>query len=177
MSTRLALIAILALILTGCGYNSKVLEKSGSDQGALASARIFKVAAVEFKWVPSADWDVSGEDWEKRRKELSEAFTQEIKLECNKQVDVLKMDDKPTEGVLLGCIVYHADKGGWGGTGVVRAEVSLTDIKTGKLLYKAKIEGTSRNAGYEGNSAWGRVKFGLINIAREACDVMEDGAQ
>ncbi|CAG0928022.1 hypothetical protein PLCT1_00573 [Planctomycetaceae bacterium] len=163
-----------ALLLFGCGSNSKVIEQSG-DSNALAAAQVYKIATVNFKWAPPKDWEVTGEDWKKRSEELSDTFRQEFKEEAHKQADILKMDDKPTSGVLVTCNVINMDRGGWGGTGNATAEVEMKDIASGKVLYKAKIEGNSRNAGYAGNTHWGRLKYSMINIARVAAEAAHKG--
>jgi hypothetical protein len=173
-TASLFLFAASALLLFGCGSNSKILEQSG-DSGALAAAQVYKIAAVNFKWTPPKDWDVKGEDWKKRSEDLDVAFRQEFKEEVHKQADILKMDDKPDKGVLVTCTVTNMERGGWGGTGNATAEVEMKDITTGKVLYKARIEGNSRNAGYEGNTHWGRLKFSMINIARAAAEAAHKG--
>lgn len=173
-TTGSLLIAACALLLFGCGTNSKVIEQSG-DSAALAAAKIYKITPVSFKWAPPKDWEVTGEDWKKRSEELSDTFRQEFKEEAHKQADILKMDDKPDKGVLVTCTVINMDRGGWGGTGNATAEVEMKDIASGKVIYKAKIEGNSRNAGYEGNTHWGRLKYSMINIARVAAEAAQKG--
>lgn len=175
MKTASVLAALAcALLLGACGSNNKIIEQSG-DSGALAAAQVYKVAAVQFKWAPPKDWEVTGEDWTKRSEELDTAFRQEFKEETHKQTDILKMDDKPEKGVLVSCTVISMERGGWGGTGHAVAEVEMKDIASGKVLYKAKIEGNSRNAGYEGNTHWGRLKYSMINIARVAAEAAHKG--
>ena len=173
-TASLSFVLAFALLLFGCGSNSKVIEQSG-DSNALAAAQVYKIAAVNFKWAPPKDWEVTGEDWKKRSEELSDAFLQEFKEEAHKQADILKMDDKPEKGVIVNCTVLNMDRGGWGGTGNATAEIEMKDIATGKVLYKAKIEGNSRNAGYEGNTHWGRLKYSMINIARVAAEAAQKG--
>jgi hypothetical protein len=173
-TASLFILAACAMLLWGCASNSKIIEQSG-DSGALAAAQVYKVAAVNFKWSPPTDWKITGEEWKKRSEELDTAFRQEFKEESRKQTDILKMDDKPEKGVLVNCTVISMERGGWGGTGHAVAEVEMRDIVTGKVLYRAKIEGNSRNAGYEGNTHWGRLKYSLINIARVAAEAAHKG--
>ena len=77
-TASLSFVLAFALLLFGCGSNSKVIEQSG-DSNALAAAQVYKIAAVNFKWAPPKDWEVTGEDWKKRSEELSDAFRQEFK--------------------------------------------------------------------------------------------------
>lgn len=170
---RVILLLTLTLLLGGCTGYSRVLEQTPPDK-LLAAAKVYKVAPVSFTWTPPANWEVTGEEWEKERKTLSDAFRQEVKEESRKQVDILKLDDKPTEGVRVDCNVFAADCGGWGSSGTIAAEVTLTDIKSGRVLYKGKLEGNSRNAGMEGKDSWGRFRVGLQNIAREVAEIMDD---
>jgi hypothetical protein len=184
MRTAAALLFIVcALVLSACGSNSKILEQGPADSAAIMGAKAFHGAIVNFKWSPPKDgkdkeWkSVTGEEWQKQRETLSQAFNQAAKDECGKEYNILKLDDKPAEGVRVECTVLEMSKGGWGGTGNATAEVTLVDIKSGKPIYKAKIEGNSRNAGYEGNAFWGRLKYSMMNIGYEVAKAIRKGAK
>ncbi|MCC6465204.1 MAG: hypothetical protein IT463_07700 [Planctomycetes bacterium] len=173
-----ALFMVLALAwVMGCS-SRRVIEEKTLDANALKSASDYYVRPITFSFKPPADWEIEPSKWNEWKNSWEKDFNEEIRNECYKSVKFVGSDSAVQSGVVVTCDVYDMDKGGWagwGGVGWARASIVMKDAASGKVLYEGKLQGDGSNSGFESNTVGGRLKFGIINVARQIADLAETG--
>lgn len=175
MRTLLAMFAVLALAtLTGCSSRN-IVELNTQDVSALAGHDTYFVAPLEIAFDPPAAWEISDDDWDLWVEGWRVDYKAELREECRKTLEFVESAET-ANGPVVTCEIYEMDKGGFagfGGNGFARAHIVIRDGND--VLYDARLEGTGANSGFEGAVVQGRMKFAVLNLAREIADVIEDG--
>jgi hypothetical protein len=176
MTRRISLaLAVLMLLLCGCSSRN-VIEETTVNTNALKATEDYYVLPLDVTFKAPTAWEISNEEWNNWVDRWKIDFREELTTECFKTLHFI---DKPEDakGVTVSCTVYEMDKGGFsgfGGNGFARAHIVIKEAD-GKVLYDSKLEGTGGNSGFESAVAAGRLKFAILNLARQIAEVMERG--
>ncbi|MCA8910888.1 MAG: hypothetical protein KDB82_04240 [Planctomycetes bacterium] len=177
MRTRLACtLCLLALFaFSGCS-SQNIIEMKEQNTTALQNTGAYTVVPLKVDFKPPVAWEIDPDEWKAWVDLWKVDFREELRTECYKTLEFVDSKEE-ADGAVVECTVYEMDKGGFsgfGGNGFARAHITVTD-QDGKLLYDAKLEGTGANSGFESAVAEGRLKFAILNLARQIADVLENG--
>jgi hypothetical protein len=165
------------LLLAGCGSSRGVIEESGVDTDELRRTPEYYVLPLTVSYKPPLDWELTEEDWADWAAGWQLDYRQELRTECYKTLNFIP-DVEQARGVYVKCDIYEMDKGGFatfGGGGYARAHVVIVDSRTNAVLYDGKIEGKGSSGAFETATAQGRLKFGVLNVARLIAERLETG--
>lgn len=176
MTTRISL-ALAALLIVLCGCSARnVIEETTVNTNALKATENYYIMPLEVTFKAPVAWEIKDDEWKNWVDRWKIDFREELRTECFKSLHFI---DKPEDakGATVTCTVYEMDKGGFsgfGGNGFARAHIVIKETD-GKVLYDSRLEGTGGNSGFESAVAAGRLKFAILNLARQIADVMEKG--
>ena len=177
MRTRTALAAAtLCLIVLGGCSSKNIIEEKTRNVSALRTTGSYYVMPLEVTFKPPQAWEISEAEWKDWVDTWKIDFREEMRNECYKTLEFPESAEG-LDGAVVRCEIYEMDKGGFsgfGGNGFARAHITIVDLD-GKTIYDAKLEGTGANSGFESTVVRGRMKFAVLNLARQISDVMEDG--
>lgn len=176
MKTRLTILAALlcAIALGGCS-SKNIIEVNTQETSELQGIGKYYVAPLEVSFKPPAAWEISDDEWNLWVEEWRVDYKSELRAECLKTVEFVDSPEA-AEGAVVTIDVYEMDKGGFsgfGGNGFARAHIIVRNGD--KVLYDARLEGTGANSGFESAVTRGRMKFAILNLARQISDVLEEG--
>lgn len=177
MRTRIfCLLGLLSMfVLAGCSSRN-IVEMNQQNTTALQNTGSYSVLPLEVSFKAPQAWEIDPEEWKTWVDLWKIEFREELRTECYKTLRFVDSKEEAT-GAWVQCTVYEMDKGGFsgfGGNGFARSHIIVTD-QDGKVIYDAKIEGTGANSGFESAVVQGRLKFAILNLAREIADVLENG--
>ena len=171
------MLAILCTTLALCGCSSRdVVELNTENQAALATTDTFYVTPLSIAFRLPHAWEISDTEWKDWAAQWQLDFREELRTECFKSLYFTEPRQK-SPGTTVTCTIYEMDRGGsgnLGSDGFARAHVVVKDAN-GKVIYDAKLEGTGANAGFEIAVIQGRLKFAILDLARQVADVLERG--
>ncbi len=177
---RRLLLLVAALVglvgIGGCGGRSIIDEKT-RETNRLEMTGAYEVTGLTVSFKPLQDWEIPDEEWRLWVAGWSVDFQKEMNSECYKNITHIKDASEATKSYVE-CDIYEMDKGGSfgvGGAGFARANVRITDAKTGEVLYEGKLEGKGSSGVFETATAQGRFKFSVLNLARQISDLLETG--
>ncbi len=163
MKTAIGMLGVVALVFACVGCSSKNVVKEGTrDETVLRDKASYTVAPLVIDFKPTAEWELSDEEWDLWVKGWQLDYKKEFGHECDKDYEFIDGDAEVT------CVVTEIDK-----SGTARANVTIKD--GGTVIYEGVLEGVASNSVFEGITAEGRTKFAILNIARMVCDLMEVG--
>ncbi len=166
----------LLLVALGACSTRHIVEETTVNSGALRDTGAYAVAPLAIDFRPPQAWEIPADEWELWVAGWQVDYKKELLAECYK--DLRFVDDKAGDGrAVVECRVYTMDKGGFagfGGDGMARAHVVVRDA-AGRTIYDGKLEGRGGNAAFESVTTQGRMKFSVLNIARQIADLLEDG--
>lgn len=174
MRTTTLLIGI-ALLLAACSSRN-IVEENVRNKPALQTTGSYYVLPLEVDFRPPQAWEITDDDWNLWIERWKIDYKEELMAECLKKLEFVDSVDA-VEGPYVTCKVYEMDNGGFsgfGGNGFARAQIMVID-ENGKTIYDAKLEGTGANSGFESTVTKGRLKFAILNLARQIADVLENG--
>lgn len=175
MRTRLCLALLALLAFSGCSSRN-VVEMNTQNTAALQVTGSYYVLPLEVEFKPPQAWEIEQAEWQAWVDTWKIDFREELRTECYKTLTFVDRADK-ADGAVVRCVIYEMDKGGFsgfGGNGFARAHITVTD-QDGKTIYDARLEGTGANSGFESTVVRGRMKFAVLNLAREIANVLENG--
>lgn len=176
MKTRLTVMLALPAVLALSGCSSKnIIEMNTQETSELREIGKYYAAPLEVSFDPPAAWEISNDEWELWVEGWRVDYKSELRAECLKTIEFVDSAED-AEGAVVTIDVYEMDNGGFagfGGNGFARAHVRVVDGD--RVLYDAKLEGTGANSGFESAVTRGRMKFAILNLARQICEVLEDG--
>jgi hypothetical protein len=173
---RTLTLALLAAMLLGACSARNVVELNTVNRAALQTTGSFYVLPLEIDFRPPQAWEIADDEWDLWIEHWKLDYRKELKDDCYKNLVFIDSADE-ADGAIVRCVVYEMDKGGFsgfGGNGFARAHITVTD-RDGKAIYDAKLEGTGANSGFESAVVRGRMKFAVLNLARQIADVLENG--
>lgn len=166
---------VLALLLTACSARN-IVEENTRNQVALQTTGSYYVLPLEFDFRPPQAWEISDDEWNLWVEHWKIDYKEELKAECYKNIEFADSVEA-SEGPYVTCKIYEMDNGGFsgfGGNGFARAHITVID-ENGKAIYDGKLEGTGANSGFESTVTRGRLKFAVLNLARQISDLLENG--
>ena len=172
---KLTLLLGIALLLSACSSQS-IVEETTRNKVALQTTGSYFVLPLEVDFRPPQAWEIADDEWNLWVEHWKIDFKEELRAECMKTLEFVDSVNEG-EGAFVKCVVYEMDNGGFsgfGGNGFARARITVID-ENGKAIYDAKLEGTGANSGFESAVTRGRLKFAILNLARQIADVIEDG--
>ena len=177
MRTRIGcLLCVLTLFaISGC-TSKNIIELNTQETTALQNTGAYTVLPLEVSFKAPQAWDIDPNEWQAWVDTWKIDFREELRTECYKTLEFVDSKDEAT-GSWVQCTIYEMDKGGFsgfGGNGFARAQIVVTN-QDGKVLYDAKLEGTGANSGFESTVVRGRMKFAVLNLARQIADILENG--
>jgi hypothetical protein len=171
------LVAILCLTAALCGCSTRdVVQLNTENKAALAHTSEYNVSLLRFTFRRPHAWEISDDDWKQWNEQWQIDFREELRTDCFKSLNFPQPQQKPP-GALVTCTIYEMDRGGTGdigGDGFARAHVVVKD-GDGKVIYDAKLEGIGANSGFDSTITRGRLKFAIIDLARQVADILEKG--
>lgn len=165
----------IALLLSACS-SQNIVEETTRNKVALQTTGSYYALPLEVDFRPPQAWEIADDDWDLWIEQWQLDYKTELKTECLKSIEFVDSIDEG-EGAYVTCKVYEMDNGGFsgfGGNGFARAEITVID-ENGKTIYDAKLEGTGANSGFESTVTKGRLKFAILNLARQIADVLANG--
>ncbi|MCC7507922.1 MAG: hypothetical protein IT464_00935 [Planctomycetes bacterium] len=174
MLLMFSLVGVLAL--ASCGGRTVIDEKT-RETNRLEMTGAYEVTELQVSFKPLQDWEITDEEWRLWVAGWRVDYQKEMNSECYKDIKHIKDASEATKAYVE-CDIYEMDKGGSfgvGGAGFARANVKITDAKTGEVLYEGKLEGKGSSGVFETATAQGRFKFSVLNLARQISDLLETG--
>ena len=175
MRTLTLLLGLSLLALTACSSRN-IVELNTQNTTALQITGSYFVLPLEVDFNPPQAWEIPDDEWDLWVEHWKIDYKEELKAECYKNIEFVDSVDAG-EGAHVTCKIYEMDNGGFsgfGGNGFARAHITVID-ENGKTIYDAKLEGTGANSGFESAVTRGRLKFAILNLARQIADVLENG--
>lgn len=176
MKTSLIVWGLLlgALALGGCS-SKNIIEMNAQETTELRNTGKYYVAPLEVSFRPPAAWEIGGDEWDLWVEGWQVDYKSELRAETLKTVEFVESADQ-AEGAVVTIDVYEMDNGGFagfGGNGFARAHIIVRDGD--RVLYDAKLEGTGANSGFESAVTRGRMKFAILNLARQIGEILDEG--
>jgi hypothetical protein len=172
-----SIIAILCVVAALGGCSSRdVIELKVENQPALALTDDYNVSLLRFTFRQPHAWEINDDDWKAWVEQWQVDFREELRTECFKSLHFPEPHQTPA-GATVTCAIYEMDRGGSGNAGTsgfVRAHVVVKD-GDGKIIYDARLEGAGSTAGFESTITRGRLKYAILDLARQVADVLENG--
>lgn len=171
------LIAAFALLLVAACSSKNIIEQKTNEVTELQSTGAYDVVNLTASFKPPEGWEVNDETFKTWIVGWQNDYREEMRAECYKKLTFMDDAAKAT-GATVSCDIYEMDKGGFsgiGGNGYARAFVLIKNAK-GKVIFEGKLEGTGGNSGFESATSQGRMKFAVLNLARQIADILENGA-
>lgn len=168
---KLALVAFGALLLVGCGGGLRVIKPEVDDVVALRSASAFHVKPVTYDFEVPADWEIPAKDWPVKTGEWNKAYSDWASHTERKPVYALGPGSEASEGAVIETSVtsmklriytffVNALARIWG-------KVTITDVKSGKVIFKGAFEAPGGSSGHDFLSYEGRVKTAHKPVAED----------
>jgi hypothetical protein len=176
--TLMMLISAFALLAAGACSSRSVVDESTREAEVIRDTEKFDIVELQVSFTPLADWEITDEEWRLWVAGWSVDYQKEMNSECHKMLNHIDTAAKPGNTYVT-CDIYEMDKGGSfgvGGSGFARANVKIVDIKSGAVLYEAKLEGKGSSGVFETATAQGRFKFSVLSLARQISDLLETGS-
>jgi hypothetical protein len=166
---------LIALLLTGCG-GFRCITPSVDDQPAIKAESAFHVKPVNYAMEPDPKWDVSDADWANKTADWSNAFCQEVATASRCPVNVLSADSEPKDGALVEFTVTDISPGTYSyfvnTPGRVWGNVTITDIKSGNVLFKGTVDAVGDTRSHLEMTFGGRVQSAHYPVAWDLRDVI-----
>lgn len=163
------------LLLAGCSSRN-IIEERERNEVALVETQTYVVRPLKITFKPPQAWEIDDTRWSAMVASWQADYVEELRRKCYKTLRFVTEADEAKDGPAVTCEVYEMDKGGFGGFGghgFARAHIVIQG--DAKALYDAKLEGQGSNAGFEGAAVGGRMKFAVLNVARQLAAVMNNG--
>lgn len=176
MSKCLMLVCLCLLLVGGCS-STNIIEKKTNEVTELQNTGAYDVVNLTVSYKAPEGWEVNEDTWKTWIAGWQNDYREEMRAECYKKLQFMDDAAKAT-GAVVSCDIYEMDKGGFsgiGGNGYARAFVLIKNSK-GKVIFEGKLEGTGGNSGFESATSQGRMKFAVLNLARQIADILENGA-
>lgn len=171
----LLLAAACAIALCGCS-SKNIIELNTVETRELQNTGSYYVLPLEVSFKPPLAWDIPDDEWKLWVEQWRLDYKTELQAECYKKL-VFVDSVSDNEAAVVSCDIYEMDKGGFsgiGGNGFARARIVVNSME-GRVIYDAKLEGTGANSGFESAVIKGRMKFAVLNLARQIADTLETG--
>jgi len=155
--------------LAGCSSHQALLFEQ-SDAHALQSASEFHVKPVKIDVSVDPRWEIEKSDWDQKLREWSSAYMEELVKSKGRRCYELAPGTASSSGAIIELQVLDLEIGHHSLFSYAPAKLfgmlTITDAKSGRLIYRAKAKGETTGAGYEAYTTGGRVKFALLDVAR-----------
>ncbi|MBX3475631.1 MAG: hypothetical protein KF754_14765 [Planctomycetes bacterium] len=159
---KLVLVALSAVILTGCGGGLRVIKPEVDDAAGLRAATAYHVMPVSYDFDVPKEWDVSADDWAGKTKDWSREYANGIAAARGKPVYMLSKDAKPGKGAVIETSVTQMKVGTYAffvkTPGRIWGKVTITDSESGKVLFRGNFDSTGSTDTGEVMTFGGRVK-------------------
>ena len=169
------LLGLCLLALTACSSRN-IVELNTQNKPALQTTGTYYVLPLQVDFRPPQAWEISDDEWDLWVEHWKIEYKEELMNDSIKNLEFVDNEEE-ADGAFVSCVVYEMDNGGFsgfGGNGFARAQVTVQD-ENGNTIYDAKLEGTGANSGFESAVTRGRMKFAILNLARQIADVIDHG--
>lgn len=165
---KILAVAALALLLAGCGGGHQVLFIETNNEKAMQESGEFYVRPLKIDVPPNPEWEIEPLDWDNKNREWKADFIKELVDSKGRRFQPLHQP--PKEGAIVELQILDMNIGHYSLFSYDEARVfgylTVTDAKSGELIFKATARGETTGAGYEAYTTGGRVKFALLDVAR-----------
>lgn len=157
-------------LLTGCGGALRVTTAEVDDPAAIRSASSFHVKPVEYQFERDPEWEIEDSDWPTKTGEWSTAFAQEAAT-ADRPVDSLAAGAQAKDGAVVEFTVTAMNLGTYAvfykAPGWIRGQLTITDAKTGNVMFRGTVDSPGTTDGYDRFSYEGRVKYAHLRVAHD----------
>ena len=167
----------LLLLLTGCGAPGFFTIEQ-IDEPGLRNASTLNANEPQWDFKRPANWEISDKDWNEMHQDSSTAYLRELRQNNGRRFYVIAPGKQPDNGALVELKVTDIDRGHYTFftymPAVVQASLTITDAKSGKVLFKGK--GKSRTSGGAGPASYGdggRIESAHVVMANEIIRLVE----
>jgi len=168
---KLVLVALSAVILTGCGGGLRVITPEVDDAAGLRAVTAYHVKPVTYDFEVPADWEIPAKDWPTKTGDWSRAFAEWTSRADGKAVYTLGPSSEAKDGAVIETSVTSMRLGTYAffvkAPGRISGMVKISDVKSGKVLFKGSFEAMGDSDGTDVLSYEGRVKTAHRPVAAD----------
>jgi len=168
---KLVLVAVSAVVLAGCGGGLRVIKPEVDDAAAIQATTAFHVAPVKYDFDVPAEWEIKSADWPSKTADWSRAFAEWTSRTDKKPVYVLAPGSTASTGARIDMTVTNMKLGTYSFfvnmPGRIWGTVTITDIKSGKVIFKGSFDSPGNHEGSDMYAYEGRVKQAHRPVAED----------
>lgn len=161
-------LAMLAVLLTACSGSLRVTSAEVDDAAAIERASSFHIKPVTYEFQRPADWEIPDNDWPTKTREWSDHFGKRA-TDSERPVYALGPGAEPKEGAVVEFVVTEMKLGYYAffaaGPARIWGRLTITDAKTGKVIFKGAVDSPGSTEGSDRYSYEGRVKTAHTPVA------------
>ena len=166
----LAALLLGSIVLAGCGGGLRVITPEVDDAAAIQSQSAFHIKPVVNQTNLNPEWEIEESEWPGKCDEWTSQFAEEC-ANAGKSVYTLGPGAEAKEGALveftvidmnLGTYAYFYKAPGW-----IKGAVTITDIKSGKVIFKGTVDSPGTTSGVDRYSYEGRIGAAHRRVGRD----------
>lgn len=168
---KLVLVALSAVILTGCGGGLRVIKPEVDDAAGLRAVSAYHVKPVSYDFEVPADWEIPANEWPNKTRDWNSAYGSWVAQAGGKPVYILGTGADSKDGAIIETSVTSMRLGTYAffvkSPGRINGRVTITDAKSGKVLFKGSFDAMGDHEGSDILSYEGRVKTAHRPVAAD----------
>ncbi|KAA0215746.1 hypothetical protein EDM80_05175 [bacterium] len=173
---KVTLSLIMLLMLAGCGP-PRFFTVEEMDEQALRSATAFHSKPVQWDFQRPANWEISDKDWQEMYEDSNAAYQRVLVTKVNRKVYELAPGAGASSGAVIDLRIHRIARGHYSfftwGPATLDAKLTITDVSSGKVLFRGSGVGRTQIQNAETAGDGGRLKYAHTHLADEIEALLE----